>query len=94
MEIMKKKIYELIYLDDIHRLDKIASRLGICDTRVVEYSKLFVTYCTCCKACCKHNTQRVVNGVYLMFLNTFDKESRFIIQSFMMWVMRIYIEIG
>ena len=43
------------------------------------YSKLFVAYCTCYKACCKHNTQRVVNGVYLMLLNTCEEESRFII---------------
>ena len=55
-------------------------RLRIEDTRVVEYSKLFVAYCTCCKACCKHNTQRVVNGVYLMLLNTCEEESRFIIR--------------
>ena len=49
----------------------------------MEYSKLFVAYCTCCKACCKHNTQRVVNGVvngvYLLFLNICEEESRFII---------------
>ena len=45
----------------------------------MEYSKLFVTYCTCYKACCKHNTQRVVNGVYLMLLNICEEESRFII---------------
>ena len=54
-------------------------RLRIEDTRVVKYSKVFVTYCTCCKACCKHNTQRVVNGVYLMLLNICEEESRFII---------------
>ncbi len=38
-------------------------RLGICDTRIAKHSKVFVTYC---KACCKHNTQRVVNGVYMI----------------------------
>jgi hypothetical protein len=36
------------------------NRLRIEDTRVEKYSKVFVTYCTCCKAYCKHNTQRVV----------------------------------
>jgi hypothetical protein len=36
------------------------NRLRIEDTRVAKYSKVFVTYCTCCKAYCKHNTQRIV----------------------------------
>jgi len=57
-------------------------------------SRLFDNYCTCCKACCKHNTQRVVNGVYLMLLNTCEEDSNIHNTSFMMRFKWIDIVIG
>ena len=50
----------------------------------MKYSRLVDTFCTCCKAHCKHNMQRVVNGVYLMLLNTCEEDSNIHNMSFMM----------